>query len=139
MNPDRQFVFDTNVLVSAFMFKESAPRRALDLALSLGKILRSEETLNELWDVLVRPKFDRFLSLSDRITLLHGFEQISHHTLITSQVSLCRDPRDDKFLSLALSATAEFLISGDQDLLILADVFPIPIISPVQFLEKNGY
>lgn len=136
MNPERKFVFDNNVLVSAFLFRKSTTRTAFDLALSLGQILHSDETLDELWQVLVRPKFDRYLSLSERLTLLQGFEQVSRRVSITVRVALCRDPKDDKFLSLALSAQAECITSGDQDLLVLAGSFPIPIISPTAFVAQ---
>jgi predicted nucleic acid-binding protein len=64
MNLDNCFVFDTNVLVSAFLFKKGIPRAALEIALEIGLIVRSDETLGELWEVLVRPKFDRFYRLA---------------------------------------------------------------------------
>jgi len=136
MSPERRFIFDTNVLISAFLFKQSIPRQALDLANSIGTIVRSEDTLEELWNVLIRPKFDRFLSLSDRITLLRAFEQISQSCTVTIPVVLCRDPKDDKFLSLALSAQADCITSGDQDLLVLSGTFLLPILSPSQFCDK---
>ena len=98
MKTEYRFVFDTNVLVSAFFFRKGTPRQALDVALSIGSILHSDETLDELWTVLVRPKFDRFLSLDDRLALLRGFEQISVYHNVTTQVALCSDPKDDKFL-----------------------------------------
>lgn len=137
MSPERRFVFDNNVLLSAFLFKQSTPRRAFDLALSLGIVVHSEETMDELWEVLVRPKFDRFLSMADRIALLQAFERVSFRFPITSSVALCRDPKDDKFLSLALSSDAESITSGDQDLLVLAGNFSVPILTPAQFLEVN--
>ncbi len=68
MNPERYFVFDTNVLVSAFLFRQGTPRIAFTLAMSIGKILHSDETLDELWEVLVRPKKDCFIS---RISCIH--------------------------------------------------------------------
>jgi uncharacterized protein len=138
MNPERLFVFDNNVLISAFLFRHSTPRKAFDLALSIGKIIRSEESLDELWQVLVRPKFDRYLTLADRISLLKGFEQISTFIPVTSFLTLCRDPKDDKFLCLALDAQAECLLSGDSDLLVLSDMFQIPIITPARFVELNA-
>ncbi len=136
MNPERYFVFDTNVLVSAFLFRQGTPRNTFTLAMNVGKILHSDETLDELWEVLVRPKFDRFLPLSDRITLVQGFEQISQHTHVPIKVALCRDPKDDKFLSLALSPKADCITSGDNDLLVLAGTFSIPILTPAQFIEQ---
>lgn len=137
MNPERRFVFDTNVLVSAFLLQHSIPRKALDRSLALGKILRSDETLNEVWEVLVRPKFDRYVTLSDRIRVLKKFEQLTHRVLVTTQVSLCRDPKDDKFLSLALEGMAECIVSGDQDLLVLNGTFATPILTPAAFLIQS--
>jgi uncharacterized protein len=138
MKTERLFVFDTNVLLSAFLFRTGIPRQALDLALACGSVMHSDETLDELWAVLVRPKFDRYLPLVDRLTLLRGFEQISIHHAVNTNVTLCRDPKDDKFLSLARSAQAECIISGDQDLRVLLDVFEIPILSPVDFLAHHS-
>lgn len=126
MNPERLFVFDNNVLVSAFLFRSSTPRQALDLALSIGQILRTDQTLDELWEVLVRPKFDPYLTLAERITLLKGFEQISFPAISSIEVTLCRDPRDDKFLSLALSANAESIIIRRPGFVDSGRLFPRP-------------
>lgn len=136
MNPDNCFVFDTNVLVSAFLFKKGIPRAALDIALEIGLIVRSDDTLDELWEVLVRPKFDRFLPLGDRILLLRGFEKISQPIEVKSSIVICRDPKDDKFLNLALEAKAFCITTGDKDLLVLAESFAFEILTPSQFLER---
>lgn len=136
MSLEHLFVFDNNVLVSAFLFRASTPRQSFDLAQSLGSIVYSDETIDELWNVLVRPKFDRYLSLSERITLLTGFEQVAQQISLEHNVVLCRDPKDDKFLNLALSANAECIVSGDADLLVLEEIFSIPILTPAQFIQK---
>lgn len=84
----------------------------------------------KLWTVLVRPKFDRYLPLPDRIELLRGFEQIAQLHPVHTKVAICRDPRDDKFLSLARAAQATGIVSGDLDLLVLHDSFETPVLSP---------
>jgi putative PIN family toxin of toxin-antitoxin system len=61
-----RFVIDTNVLISALLFKNSIPFRAIALAEKQGIILYSEATLNELEQVLNRKKFNKYLSLEDR-------------------------------------------------------------------------
>ena len=134
MKTEMRFVFDTNVLVSSLFFPKSKPREAFVLANKLGRIVHSEETLHELWDVMTRSKFDRFLPLSDRFDFLNGFEQRSVLVEILTSVVLCRDPKDDKFLSLAQSANATAIVSGDQDLLVLKSIFAVPILTPDQFL-----
>ncbi len=137
MKNDRRFVFDTNVLVSAFFFFKSTPFRALELASSIGMVVCSDETMDELREVIVRPKFDKFLPLDRRISLLNDFEKLAIHFPVPTQITLCRDPKDDKYLSLALAAQAECITSGDQDLLVLADTFPVPILNPAQFLVQK--
>lgn len=136
MTTEHRFVFDTNVLVSAFLLRQSTARRSLDLAMSIGQLVHSDETLFELKAVLERSKFDRYLSLSDRITLFQAFEKMSTSQPVSLHIALCRDPKDDKFLSLALAAQATCIITGDEDLLVLAGIFEVPIINPADFLLR---
>jgi predicted nucleic acid-binding protein len=58
-------VFDTNILVSALLLPESKPRRALDLALRNGKVLPSFAVLAELYEVLSRKQFRRYVDEED--------------------------------------------------------------------------
>ena len=53
------------------------------------------------------------------------------HGTVTS-----RDPKDNKFLALAVSGQADYLITGDKDLLVLKSIGAIPIVSPAEFLAK---
>ena len=52
------------------------------------------------------------------------------------EVPECRDPFDRPFLELALVAQADALLTGDKDLLVLAEVFPVPIVTPAAFRER---
>lgn len=54
------------------------------------------------------------------------------------KVTVCRDPKDNKFLELAVTAEASCIISGDQDLLMLSTFNDIPIVSAAEFLELFG-
>lgn len=60
------FVFDTNTIISAALFRQSIPRQALDKALSTGTLLASEDTIIELTSVFLREKFDRYLQREKR-------------------------------------------------------------------------
>jgi uncharacterized protein len=53
---------------------------------------------------------------------------------ITQRVELCRDPRDDKFLELALAGWADFLLTGDADLLTLHPFRGTAILTPAAYL-----
>ncbi|MBD2777542.1 putative toxin-antitoxin system toxin component, PIN family [Iningainema sp. BLCCT55] len=54
---------------------------------------------------------------------------------VIEDISICRDPKDNKFLEVALGGSADYLVTGDNDLLVLSPFRGIPIITPVQFKE----
>ena len=62
MTNERRLVFDTNVLISAFLFSQSKPRQAFDQAQDIGVLIFSSSVFSELKEVLYRPKFDRYLT-----------------------------------------------------------------------------
>lgn len=134
MNRPR-IVLDTSLLISAALREGSIPRQALELAFRRGEVLASSETLAELKDVLTREKFHRYLSEEKRLRFWTVFLQLATLVAITERISVCRDPKDDKFLSLAVSGAAKYLISGDADLLVLHPFRGISILQPTDFLK----
>jgi uncharacterized protein len=130
------YVFDTNVLVSALLFANSLPRKALELALDGGKTLISKETVDELNNVLSRPKFKRYVSPQKRERFLFNFIQKSVLIEIREKIEECRDPKDNKFLELAVNGEATTIVSGDKDLLVLHPFRGIPIVTVSQFLNS---
>ena len=123
------FVIDTNVIVSALLFKQSIPFQAVKIT-EKGTILYSESTLTELREVLNRRKFDKYLELEERQKFLIKFVDTSRRILIQETISICRDAKDNKFLELAVNGDAQFIITGDQDLLVLNPFRGIKIITP---------
>ena len=130
------YVFDTNVLVSALLFANSLPRKALELALDRGKTLISKETVDELNNVLSRPKFKRYISPQKRERFLFSFIQKSVLIEIQEKIEECRDPKDNKFLELAVNGEATTIVSGDKDLLVLHPFREISILTVSQFLDS---
>jgi putative PIN family toxin of toxin-antitoxin system len=130
-------VIDTSVFVSAFLDSRSIPREALHLGFEAGVVLISVDTLRELEDVLQRRKFNKFISLSARQAFLAAYADLFEPVWVTDQVTDCRDPKDNKFLELALSGKADFLITGDADLLSLHPWRGIAILSPADFLALS--
>ena len=130
-------VFDTNTMISAFLFDEGTPGRALKLALKNGEVLLSLEVAEELEEVLSRKKFDRYVRRKLREEFLAGI--IRETTLIKVNAILreCRDPKDDKFLEVAVSGKASHIITGDQDLLALHPFQGISILTPREFIDQN--
>ena len=138
MTSNIRVVLDTNVAVSAALLPRSTPRRAFDLILEYSTFLMSVATLAELNEVLRRPRFDRYLSEEKRLAFLAAVLRESEMVVVTAVVSVCRDPRDDKFLELAVSGAATHIISGDDDLLSLHPFRGVAIISPQDFVSERN-
>lgn len=132
-----RFVFDTNVVVSALLMKKSVARDALDKARTAGDILLSLEVIEELQDVLGRPAFDRYIDEEDRLKFLSLLVKEATLVEVTERVKECRDPKDDKFLELAVNGNATLIVSGDKDLQVLHPFRNIPILSPREFLDTE--
>jgi len=131
-------VVDTNVLVSCLLFGGRLGRlRDLWTERRIVPLL-SRETFDELRRVLTYPKF----SLSPQemqaiidIEILPYCEVVEVGTVITKG---CRDPHDDKFLAVAACGRADWLITGDKDLLELQVWQRTRIITPADFLHHIG-
>ncbi|MGI8499567.1 MAG: putative toxin-antitoxin system toxin component, PIN family [Hassallia sp.] len=137
MANNRRFVFDTNVLISAFLFSQSKPRQALDQATVIGVIVLSNSVLSELEEVLYRPKFDRYLTKERRQEFLEDLTENAQFIDVSEQINECRDPKDNKYLELALSGQAECIVTGDDDLLVLNLWRGIEILTVQEFLAFN--
>lgn len=138
MKARTRVVVDTNVLLSRLLVPSSVPAQAVRRAVDQGQILASEATLEELADVLSRPKFDRYLTVSERQQFLRLFMRIAQWVPILHPVQACRDPRDDKFLALAVNGEAGVIITGDQDLLVLDPFRDVRILEPAAYLAQTG-
>ncbi|HEY0296263.1 MAG TPA: putative toxin-antitoxin system toxin component, PIN family [Bordetella sp.] len=132
-------VIDTNVLISAALSPRSAPAQIVDCLLQHATLVFSRETFEELETRLWRPKFDRYLDMDRRRLLLHDFAAAARWVDLppTPRPEYSRDPDDDVFLHTALHGKAEWLVSGDKDLLELPPAdWGFEILSPAQALEK---
>src|SRR5580704_10368380 len=132
-----RFVSDTSVLISRACFPNSVPAQAFEHALVRAKLIVSAETLAELEDVLLRSKFDAYLRLQTRLSFFHYLRKEAIFIESVMPITACRDPKDDKFLALALTGQAEFILTGDQDLLALHPFRGIDIYNPRQYLDRK--
>ncbi len=131
-------VADTNVFVSALLLPRSTAAKALNLALEQHVVVASEHTLAELGEVLARKKFDRYITLEERLQYFELLAGVVRVVSVHHPVVVCRDPKDDKFLSLALAAEASHILTGDQDLLVLHPFHDVAMVTPARFLEIIG-
>jgi uncharacterized protein len=135
MNVERLFVLDANIIISAVIIKKGKARQALDKAQIFGRVLMSMPVLSEIEEVLNREKFDKYITVIERKLFLASFVKTVKFVEITEKIDICRDPKDNKYLELALSGQATCIISGDNDLLVLHPFQEISILTIQEFLE----
>jgi putative PIN family toxin of toxin-antitoxin system len=109
-------IIDTNLWISFLITKDL---KTLDERIKSGKIkvLFSLELIDEFLAITRRPKFKKYFSKEDVEQLVDLFEFYGEVVDVVSQIKLCRDPKDDFLLSLAMDSKADYLITGDNDLL----------------------
>lgn len=142
--PVLRVVLDTNVLLSALVFA-NGPMAKFRRLWQSGKMtpFTSKEAVKELMRVLAYPKFK--LSRDEQERLLADYLLFATVAdaffVIPPKLPVCRDPMDQIFLSLAAASTADVLITGDQDLLVLANGpnLPFRILKPVDFLTQYQF
>ncbi|MBI4654448.1 MAG: putative toxin-antitoxin system toxin component, PIN family [Nitrospirae bacterium] len=132
----KKVVLDTNVLISALLFRGETAR--LVELWKKGRIIPviSRETFEEFRDVLAYPKFrlnEGEIKTIIEEEVLPFFEAIEIEKNISG---ICRDPNDDKFITCAISAPADYIVSGDKDLCDLGSHKSVRIIKVSDFLNK---
>lgn len=130
-----RYVFDTNVIISALLFENGKPAQALRYALANGEVLLSLELLEELNEVLGREKFNRYVASEEREEFLEALVERAVLVEIVENVQECRDPKDDKVLALALNGEAQYIISGDRDVLVLHPFRGVMVVTAEEFLR----
>ncbi|MFT4195421.1 putative toxin-antitoxin system toxin component, PIN family [Ottowia sp.] len=129
-------VLDTNLVVSAFLRPDGAAAQALLRALQDFDVVASHETLHELLDVLGRDKFERYLPRPQPLQYAQAYSEAVRRIDVSTRVTDCTDPKDNKFLALAIDAGACALVSGDKkDLLGMNPYRGIRILSVREFLD----
>lgn len=135
--PGLRVVLDTNVLVSGFAYPSSAPGRIVSVWRQGGlSVVLSHYILDEL--VRVLPRLRRIEMTPGEIrdladSLLFLAELVEPEALAQADL---RDPADLPVLATLSAARADYLITGDEDLLALAGRYPI--VTPAEFCSRHG-
>ena len=132
-----RIVIDTNVLISGLFSTTSTPALALENAITKAQLVATTETLRELIEKLLLPKFDRYVSRERRETLLQRVASLVEIIEVLQHVRLSRDPKDDKFLEAAVNGRANVIVTGDRDLLDLNPFRGIAIVTPADDLARE--
>jgi len=135
----KRAVVDTNVLISAVLSPRSIPAQLVNGLLEHATLVFSKDTFDELETRLWRPKFDRYVDIVQRRRLLHNLAAVALwiDLPVSPRPAYSRDPDDDVFVYTAVYGDAQWLVSGDKDLLELSTRnWRFEILSPAQALEK---
>ena len=127
-------IVDTNVFISALGWGGNARKIMKLWGDNKIKIITSVDVLNELREVLFRKKFN-FINKEDKNELLFLLSEYSEIWTVKSNIKKSRDTKDDMILNLANDAKVDFIITGDEDLLVLKKHGKTKIVTPKQFLE----
>ena len=125
-------VVDTNILISDALIK-GRPFRIVEHLIKNNALIFSKETISELSSRITQPKFDKYVSAEDREAYVNNLILSADLVIIDNLIQGCRDRNDDKFLETAVKGDAQFIISGDQDLLTMHRFEGIDIVTVQEF------
>jgi putative PIN family toxin of toxin-antitoxin system len=131
-----RLVVDTNVFVSAALKESSWPAFVIRWLAANGGLLKTLQTEQEVFAVLKRPRIAEIV-LPEFAEGIRPIFAAAELVTTTERVRVCRDPKDDKFLELAVNGRADVIVSGDADLLVLEVFRDIPILTPALFARAH--
>lgn len=136
-NKPLRVIIDTNIWISFIISKKLT---LLDGHIFSGKIriLLNENLLSEIKTTIEKPKLQKYFLTQGLEKMLNAFDVFIDLIEIKSSVSVCRDPKDDFLLSLAKDGKADYLITGDKDLLNLGKFRKTKILTITDFLNQLG-
>ena len=131
----KKVILDTNLWISFLISKKF---KDIDNLIDKRKLILifSQESIEEFLTVAKRPKFKRYFSDNDLKELLQHFDKYGKLVKVKAIISDCRDYKDNFLLSLAVESKADFLVTGDTDLLILKNIKKTIICTWIEFLDK---
>lgn len=134
-----KIIFDTNVIVSFLITKNFKDELFYNLLKQVKsgdiELFYSSETFKELQQSIKIPKIQSRLN-KNTSRFIADYKFIAINVEVVNQVSICRDPRDNMFLELAKEIQADYLITGDKDLLELKQFETTKILKPSEFINQ---
>ncbi|MFD0932115.1 putative toxin-antitoxin system toxin component, PIN family [Psychroflexus salinarum] len=134
---NKKIILDTNLWISFLISKKF---NQLDQLIEDKKItlVFSDELIEEFIDVVSRPKFQKYFSRKDIEKILNYFDQFGILVKVKSTIEICRDEKDNFLLNLSVDSKANYLITGDKDLLVLKKIEATEIVTFTDFIEHIG-
>ncbi len=136
LNKVSRIIIDTNLWISFLITKDFTKLDNIIFSRH-GIIVFSQELLDEFLEVARRPKFRRFFSSADIEEILETIDEYADFVKVQTKIEVCRDPKDNFLLSLSVDGNADFLLTGDKDLLDLTKFGETTIITISDFLQDK--
>ncbi len=133
-NKANRIIIDTNLWISFLITKDFSKLDEIIFSRN-GILVFSQELLEEFLEVAKRPKFRRFFSSEHIEEILETIHEYADFVKIHTKVEVCRDIKDNFLLSLSNDGNADYLLTGDKDLLELNKFGETNIITISSFLE----
>lgn len=131
-----RIIIDTNLWISFLITKDFTKLDEIIFSRK-GMLVFSQELLDEFLEVASRPKLRRFFSTSDIEEFLETIDEYASFVKVHTKVEVCRDPKDNFLLSLSVDGKADFLLTGDKDLLGISKFRRTKIITISDFLQDK--
>ena len=133
-NKPIKLVVDTNLWIS-FLISRSYAKLDKILKAGLARLIFSTELIEEFIEVVERPKFKKIFSSSDIRNLFTDIYLYADLIEVKTSVQICRDKKDNFLLALCQDGNADFLLTGDEDLLILRKFGETRIMTLAEYLD----
>lgn len=130
-----RLILDTNLWIS-FLISSKYERLDELLFNQESKLLFSRELLEEFVAVAKRSKLRKYISGDELEDVLETIDEVAEFVVVTSDISECRDPKDNFLLSLAVDGKADYLLTGDKDLLVLEKIGMTEIKTISEFFDE---
>lgn len=134
LNKPVRVILDTNLWIS-FLIKKDYSKINTPLFSGQVVLIFSEELLLEFINVTQRPKFEKYFSRFDTLIVMTAIDKYAEFVKVNTVTTICRDEKDNFLLSLAIDGHADYLVSGDHDLLDLKTVGQTKIITMTEFTQ----
>jgi len=131
-NKSYKIIVDTNIWIS-FLIGKNLKGLQNQIDSKSIKIITCNEQLQELAEVFKKPKIKKYFSKEQIVEFFELLEESSENFIISSSTTICRDSKDNYLISLAIDSEADFLITGDKDLLVLLKVGGTTILNYTDF------
>jgi len=131
----KKVILDTNLWISFLISKKF---NSIDQLIEDNtiRLIFSKELIEEFIEVVSRPKFIKYFSKKDIEKILLFFDDYGELIEVESKLKVCRDEKDNFLLNLSIDSKADYLVTGDQDLLVLKTIAKTKITTFTDFFES---